>query len=196
MAERERRPTAIPCFSTCPPLPLLIPLLRFPLLTLSLLAHPVDPSFPCLSGSLLPCSCFHCFPFLPRAWYRDGGQVRWSIREASIHQPVISSAMRGCLACPFFLPSSAIPFFPFELDSCIRIERERVERDPVPPLFSDASRPMLAFLYSPPLLRPLLAEGTRWWIKWSLLQFANEGAEGDARVLESLGRREEIPRLI
>lgn len=71
-----------------------------------------------------------------------------------------------------------------------------MERDPVPPLFSDASRPMLAFLYSPPLLRPLLAEGTRWWIKWSLLQFANEGAEGDARVLESLGRREEIPRLI
>lgn len=111
MAERERRPTAIPCFSTCPPLPLLIPLLRLPLLTLSLLAHPVDPSFPCLSGSLLPCSCFQCFPFLPRAWYRDGGQVRWSIREASIHQPVISSAMRGCLACPFFLLSSAIPFF-------------------------------------------------------------------------------------
>lgn len=193
MAERERRPTAIPCFSTCPPL--LIPLLRLPLLTLSLLAHPVDPSFPCLSDSLLPCSCFHCFPFLPRAWYRDGGQVR---RSRSQHPPTRHFLRDAGLFSVSFLPSFVRNSF-----LSLRVgflysnrERERVERDPVLPLFSDASRPMLAFLYSPPLLRPLLAEGTRWWIKWSLLQFANEGAEGDARVLESLGRREEIPRLI
>lgn len=62
--------------------------------------------------------------------------------EASIHQPVISSAMRGCLACPFFLPSSAIPFFPFELDFCIRIEREREWREIL-------SHPCLATLVVP-----------------------------------------------
>lgn len=68
------------------------------------------------------------------------------------------------------MPLPSFLFLAFELDSRFSSNRGNGS--------SLVSQSTLAFLYSPPFDFLLLA---RWWIKWSLLQFANEGAEGDAR---------------
>lgn len=123
-----------------------------PLLTLSLLASPSGSTSRHFLASLdlssisPPRPVFIVSPFPPARYTgltEIEGKQDGRFEKAAFIQPVISSAMR----VPSFLsfPSNWI---------LVSSNRGEKERDPVPPLFTS---PMLAFLYSPPLLRPLLA---------------------------------------